>query len=142
MRAGYQRRLAVWHDDGDSGCCDADVAVLQAAVGVLVDAEEAEEGQCAGTPVAGALERGVIDELVDSDEVSDGDGFLGPNRLIAVEVVDALHHAAEPLCARQVAVAECVRSMRDSGDEAGHRGALVASGEGANSRAQVELAEW
>ena len=87
--------------------------VLQTTVGVLVDAEQSEEGQCAGAPVPGPLECGVVDEAVDGDEVGDSDGLLGLDDLIGVEVVDALQESPESLAAWQLAVSERVgRSWR------------------------------
>jgi hypothetical protein len=87
------------------------VAVLKSAASVLVDTEQAEEGECERTPVAGSLECCVVDAAVHGQHVAQRDGSLRLSDLIGVKVVDTLYQSPIQLAAWQWAVAERVRSV-------------------------------
>jgi hypothetical protein len=101
-----QRCLAVQDGEYHAVCVGVDVPVSEVAIGVLIDAEQAEEGQRAGAPVASALEGGVVDVAMKGDEVGYCDGLFGLGHLIGVEVVDTAQDAPERLTAWERAMAE------------------------------------
>ena len=121
--------------------CGVDVTVREMAVGVLVDAQQAEERKCAGAPVAGAFECGVVEVLVEGNEIGQSNGLLGFGHLIGVEVVDAALHASEQLASWQCAVPERLCAVVECGHKAGHRSDFVCACERGHHVAEVLLAK-
>ena len=104
----------------DAPRVDGDVLAEQAGAGVLFDAEEAEEGEQRGTPVAGVSEDAEVDVGSDGAQVVEGEAAGGLAEVgVAVPVEHAGLDAVERAAAWEVGEAHAHGVVGDGGDEAG-----------------------
>ena len=100
----------------------------QAGVHVLIDAEQAEEGEQTGTPAPGVLEVADVEvtcELTEVVECQCGLGRTGGR--VAVVVLDANSCLLEQCCTRQLHLEELAMvavERRDEGRQGGSCGCL------------------
>ena len=126
---GDESGLGEGDGEADAPGMHGDVLAEQAAARVLLDAEQAEEGEQTGTPaaVAGVGELAQVEartdgvQVVDESEAANGSGDV----VVAVPVEDAGSDALEGAASRQVGVAHAHGVVGDGGHEAGEAGDAV-----------------
>ena len=135
-------RLGEGDGQTDAPRVDRDVLAEQAGAGVLLDAEEAEEGKQRCTPVAGVGEDAEVDVGSYGAQVVEGEAAGGLAEVgVAVPVEQAGLDAVEGAAARKVGEAHAHGVVGDGGDEAGQAGDAVPVGVDDADAAQLELCE-
>ena len=112
--------------EADAPGMHGDVLAEQAAARVLLDAEQAEEGEESGAPVAGVGELAQVEARTDGVQVLESEAATGSGDVVvAVPVEDAGSDALEGAASRQVGVAQAHGVVGDGGHEAGEAGDAV-----------------
>jgi hypothetical protein len=140
---GHGAQAVVAADDGDGGRDESglgegdievdtpgmhrDVLSKQAGAGVLLDPEEAEEGEESGTPVSGVGEDAQVEMGADVVQILEGETTSGASDVVvAVPVEDAGSNSIEGAAAGEVGVTHAHCVVSDGGHEAGEaRDAVV-----------------
>ena len=112
--------------EADAPGMHGDVLAEQAAARVLLDAEEAEEGEQGGAPVPSVSELAEVEVGTDGVQVVESEAATGSGDVVvAVPVEDAGSDALEGAASRQVGVAHAHGVVGNGGHEAGEAGDAV-----------------
>ena len=155
---GHRAQAVVTPDDRDcrgdesglgegDGKADApgvygDVLAEQAGAGVLLDTEEAEEGEESRTPVSGVCEDAQVDVTTDGVQVSESEATSGAGDVVmAVPVEDASSDALERAASGEVGVTHAHGVVGDGGHKTGEAGDTVVLDVQDADATEVELRE-
>ena len=123
---GDESGLGEGDGEADAPGMHGDVLAEQAAARVLLDAEQAEEGEESGAPVAGVGELAQVEARTDGVQVLESEAATGSGDVVvAVPVEDAGSDALEGAASGQVGVAHAHGVVGDGGHEAGEAGDAV-----------------
>ena len=142
------------HGGGDECCLgegngEADAPVVhghvlaqQPGAGVLLDAQQAVEGEHCRAPVSGVGEDVEVEAGADGTQAADGEAAGGLAVVgVAVPVEEAGPDAVERAAAREVGEAHAHGVVGDGGDKAGEAGDAVLLGVDDADTAQLKLCE-
>jgi hypothetical protein len=126
--------------EADTPGVHGNVLSEQAGAGVLLDAEEAEEGKESGAPVSGVGEVAEVEMGADVVQVLEGEATAGSGDIVvAVPVEDAGFDSIEGATSREVGVTHAHGVVGDGGHEAGETRDAVVLGVQDADAAELEL---
>jgi hypothetical protein len=140
--SGDEGRLGEGDGEVDAPGTDGDVLSEQAGAGVLLDAEEAEEGEQGGTPITSIGEDFEVESGADCTEVPYGEtSGWGTEVGVPIPVEEARSDTVEDATSREVGVTCAHGVVGDGGDEARKTGDAMTGGVDDADSTQLDLRE-
>jgi hypothetical protein len=140
--SGGEGGLGEGDSEADAPGMRGDMPAEQACAGVLLDAEEAEEGEESGTPISGVGEDAQVEVGPDGVQVLEGEATSGSGDVVvAVPVEDAGSDALECAASGEVGVTHAHGVVGDGGHKSSEAGDAVVLDVQDADAAEVELCE-